>query len=155
MMFYSTHFPATSTRHILQLLRSAGVCRAAATATVTSAGGTRLTPSQQQLRDTFLREEADREAAVDPGRLTADEQLIRQCHAEAVARFHFTYDDPLTGLRVMTRYRHFLRGSCCGNACRHCIYQHENVGDAEIKSKRIFNTAFWTDISSSSEGLED
>ena len=36
----------------------------------------------------------------------------------------FYYED---GLMVLTG--HFLgkRGYCCGNACRHCPYDHENV----------------------------
>ncbi len=31
------------------------------------------------------------------------------------------------GLLVLTAHYHLRRGSCCGNACRHCPYGHENV----------------------------
>jgi hypothetical protein len=145
-MMLHTCFPAPSTRHIRRLTAVISLRYTATAADSPSAGGTRLTASQQQLRAEFVRQEAVREAAVDASQLTAAEQLICESHAAAVARFHFTYDDPATGLRVMTRYRHYLRGSCCGNACRHCIYAHENVADAEVKARRFFNTAFWIDL---------
>jgi hypothetical protein len=144
-MMLNTHFSAASSRHFLRLT-VASLRYTATAADSPTDGGTRLTPSQHNLRKEFLRQEVDREAAVDASQLTAAEQLIRESHAGAVARFHFTYDDPVTGFRVMTRYRHYLRGSCCGNACRHCIYAHENVMDAEVKARRFFNTAFWIDL---------
>lgn len=28
---------------------------------------------------------------------------------------------------VFTEWYHRKRGSCCGNGCRHCPYEHENV----------------------------
>jgi hypothetical protein len=31
------------------------------------------------------------------------------------------------GLMVFTEAYHLKRGYCCGNACRHCPYGHENV----------------------------
>lgn len=31
------------------------------------------------------------------------------------------------GSIVFTEAYHLARGSCCGNACRHCPYEHENV----------------------------
>lgn len=31
------------------------------------------------------------------------------------------------GLMVMTEAYHLQRGYCCGNRCRHCPYEHENV----------------------------
>tara|TARA_B110000967_G_C18475952_1_gene359746 strand:- start:3 stop:167 length:165 start_codon:yes stop_codon:yes gene_type:complete len=31
------------------------------------------------------------------------------------------------GLMVLTERFHLVRGNCCGNACRHCPYNHENV----------------------------
>ena len=58
---------------------------------------------------------------------------------------HFTYDDPDTGLKVITRLRHHLKGSCCGNACRHCVYNHEGVPEERVK-ERVFNSAFWKNI---------
>lgn len=33
------------------------------------------------------------------------------------------------GLMVLTESYHLARGYCCGNACRHCPYDHENVKD--------------------------
>lgn len=37
------------------------------------------------------------------------------------------YEDPATGLWVMTEDSLRARGWCCGNRCRHCPYDHENV----------------------------
>lgn len=31
------------------------------------------------------------------------------------------------GFMVFTQKYHLARGSCCGNACRHCPYDHLNV----------------------------
>lgn len=31
------------------------------------------------------------------------------------------------GVMVFTEWYHLKRGECCGNACRHCPYDHENV----------------------------
>lgn len=31
------------------------------------------------------------------------------------------------GFMVFTEQYHKKRGTCCGNACRHCPYDHENV----------------------------
>ncbi|MEM1123796.1 MAG: DUF5522 domain-containing protein [Bacteroidota bacterium] len=31
------------------------------------------------------------------------------------------------GFMVMTEQYHLKRGFCCGNKCRHCPYNHENV----------------------------
>ena len=31
------------------------------------------------------------------------------------------------GYMVLTEAFHLARGNCCGNACRHCPYDHENV----------------------------
>jgi len=81
---------------------------------------------------------------VDYSRLEPDEVGIHRAHNQAVADMHFTYDDPATGLKVVTRLRHFLKGNCCGNACRHCIYEHEAVVP-EVRQRREFNSAFWRD----------
>ncbi|PSN36031.1 hypothetical protein C0J52_21429 [Blattella germanica] len=91
---------------------------------------------QQERRRKFWEQEKKFEAGVDYSRLNETEKLIHKMHAEAVERGHFTYDDPENGDRVFTRLRHFLKGSCCGSACRHV---------PEIKKKaRKFNTAYWT-----------
>jgi Family of unknown function (DUF5522) len=55
-----------------------------------------------------------------------------------------SYEDPFTGLKVMTRWRHFSKGSCCGKACRHCVYEHREVPE-QRKAERMFNSAFWID----------
>ena len=74
--------------------------------------------SQARLRREFLRLEEELERKVDYARLDPAERLIHQTHKEAVEGLHFTYRDPESGLLVVTRLRHFLKGSCCGNACR-------------------------------------
>ena len=38
------------------------------------------------------------------------------------------------GLLVFTEAYHIKRGYCCGNNCRHCPYQHENVPEDNIKN---------------------
>src|SRR5437868_13823799 len=75
----------------------------------------------------FLRSEELYAKESPHNRLTADQLLIVGKHDLAISKGQFTYDDPATGYKVFTRLRHFLRGSCCGNGCRHCIYDHENV----------------------------
>ena len=76
-------------------------------------------PQQIEKRRQFWEQEKEFESHVDYSRLSESEKLIHQTHAEAVAKGHFTYDDPENGDRVLTRLRHFLKGSCCGSACRH------------------------------------
>lgn len=51
--------------------------------------------------------------------LSKDDREIHDLHDDAIRKGHFTYDDPKTNERIRTRLRHFLRGKCCGNACRH------------------------------------
>jgi len=38
---------------------------------------------------------------------------------------HFYYDD--SGLMVFTKVYHLEKGYCCGNGCRHCPFDFENV----------------------------
>lgn len=41
------------------------------------------------------------------------------------------------GLMVLTEKYHLERGRCCGNGCRHCPYNYENVPLREgIEAKR-------------------
>ena len=100
------------------------------------------TERQKAQRAEYLAKELEWESTVDYGRLTTQEKHIHEKHKEAIENFHFTYDDPETGLKVVTRLRHFLKGTCCGNACRHCVYNHQNV-DPERARSRLFNSAFW------------
>jgi len=37
---------------------------------------------------------------------------------------HYYMED---GFMVFTAAYHSARGRCCGNACRHCPFDHENV----------------------------
>lgn len=50
-------------------------------------------------------------------------------HDAAVAAGQPMYEDPATGLWVMTEASLRARGWCCGNRCRHCPYDHVNVPD--------------------------
>ncbi|KAI8817903.1 uncharacterized protein EV422DRAFT_196907 [Fimicolochytrium jonesii] len=52
-------------------------------------------------------------------------------HDEAVEAGKDTYKDPGTGYSVFTELSHKKRGYCCGNACRHCPFDRENVGKPE------------------------
>ncbi|MEZ4222145.1 MAG: DUF5522 domain-containing protein [Polyangiaceae bacterium] len=51
----------------------------------------------------------------------------RAAHAKALADGAEHYVDPLSGLLVFTEHYHRRRGKCCGSACRHCPFDHENV----------------------------
>ena len=39
------------------------------------------------------------------------------------------------GRMVLTAAYHLRRGSCCGNRCRHCPYEHVNVRALGAKKK--------------------
>jgi hypothetical protein len=39
----------------------------------------------------------------------------------------FYYDE--NRLMVLTEAFHLKKGYCCGNGCRHCPYEYENVQD--------------------------
>lgn len=45
--------------------------------------------------------------------------------------FHFYIDE--SGLMVFTQKYHLQRGYCCGNGCRHCPYNYENVADEKLR----------------------
>jgi hypothetical protein len=51
--------------------------------------------------------------------------------------FYFNED----GLMVLTEKYHLERGYCCGNGCRHCPYNYENVPEpkkTELLKKKSF-----------------
>lgn len=61
----------------------------------------------------------------------------RAAHDRAVDAGESTYVDPDTGFMVFTSVSHLERGSCCGNACRHCPYSHEErVQSGAVPSDR-------------------
>jgi hypothetical protein len=125
-----------------------------------------LSEHHRKRREKFLEAEKEWDAKIDLESLSQEEIAIVKNHKQAVMNGHFTYNDPQLNKKVLTRLRHFLRGSCCGNACRHvrtidkkkkkvsnhllkyssnllqCIYNHENVPD-DLKRSKIFNSAFW------------
>jgi hypothetical protein len=46
------------------------------------------------------------------------------------------------GLMVLTEKYHLERGYCCGNGCRHCPYQYEQVSEprrSELLAQRKAN----------------
>ena len=71
-----------------------------------------------------------------PRAFSLDAATLRE-HAQACALDLPTYVDPKTGFAVITERMHRKRGSCCGNACRHCPFGHINVADAAMQSQRI------------------
>jgi len=101
--------------------------------------------AQLQMREEFFRREQEWESRVDLTKLSENDKVIHQKHKFAAMSLHLSYEDPFTGLKVMSRWRHFSKGSCCGKACRHCVYDHEKVPD-ERKVQRRFNGAFWEDL---------
>ncbi|AWW75203.1 hypothetical protein CD351_12270 [Erythrobacter sp. KY5] len=58
---------------------------------------------------------------------TGSKPAWQALHEAACARGERKYTDPDTGYVVFTRLAHLERGECCGSACRHCPYGHENV----------------------------
>lgn len=43
---------------------------------------------------------------------------------ELIENLHYYMEN---GFMVFTQEYHLARGRCCGNACRHCPYEHTNV----------------------------
>ena len=109
-----------------------------------------LSPEILAKREKFLDFERDWESKVDHSQLSEQEKQIVKLHNEAVQDFKWTYIDPATGNKVNTRFRKYLLEKCCGNACRHCIFNHENVTGDLLGSKR-FNSAFWVPVETNCE----
>lgn len=87
----------------------------------------KLTEKQRETRKKFLEAEAVWDSKIMWDSLNQDEIDVVKAHKKAVLSGHFTYDDSKLQKKVMTRLRHFLRGSCCGNACRHvCSFLFNN-----------------------------
>ncbi|KAJ1822041.1 hypothetical protein LPJ56_000973 [Coemansia sp. RSA 2599] len=57
-----------------------------------------------------------------------EEQPWKKVHEEALRSNERSYIDPATGYTAFTELSHLDRGYCCGNKCRHCPYDYENVG---------------------------
>jgi len=57
---------------------------------------------------------------------------IEEIHRKACDRREQLYKDPETGLMVFTEFAHLQRGKCCGSACRHCPYGHQNVAAEKV-----------------------
>jgi len=51
---------------------------------------------------------------------------------ELIENVHYYKED---GFMVLTEAYHLARGKCCGNACRHCPYEHVNVAENRLKRK--------------------
>lgn len=108
--------------------------------------------SKEELADRFRHEESRRQALVrrewmgaDGGNQAEEEEAIHSAHLEAIADLRLSYPDPATGLKVLTGWNHFLRGTCCGSACRHCIYGHRAV-PVHKRGRKRFNSAFWIPV---------
>ncbi|XP_059078454.1 uncharacterized protein LOC131876928 [Tigriopus californicus] len=101
-------------------------------------------PEQKDNLERFLALEQALERGLDRSRLTEQDWAVHRTHQEAVQDFQLMYTDPISGLQVFTRLRHFLKNRCCGSACRHCVYDHVKVKPNK-KATREFNTAFWQD----------
>ena len=61
-----------------------------------------------------------------PERLAPDaphRDEILAAHRAAVEAGERFYEDPVSGLFVITASEHVRRGHCCANDCRHCPYR--------------------------------
>ena len=57
---------------------------------------------------------------------------------ELLEGIDFYYNEE--GYLVLTEAYHLQRGSCCGNGCKHCPYDYENVPEIrrlELMRRRI------------------
>jgi hypothetical protein len=57
---------------------------------------------------------------LDPSR--EDYEAIIEAHERAIEEGRSSYQDPGTGLVVLTFMTHLNRGTCCESGCRHCPY---------------------------------
>ena len=74
--------------------------------------------------------------------MTKDERAIYMEHLKAVKDRKLSYIDPKTKYSVMTVSQLLYNGKCCGNGCRHCPYELENVSE-DIRRFRQWNGAFY------------
>ena len=51
---------------------------------------------------------------------------------EFIEGIHFYFDE--SGLMVLTEKYHLERGFCCGNGCRHCPFDYQNIDEEQRKS---------------------
>ena len=103
-------------------------------------------PEQEKNLAAFKAMEADLAKGLNLDKLNPEQKAIHFKHLEAIQNWDMSYEEPgKEGLKVFTRLRHFVKGGCCGSACRHCVYGHEKV-KPEKKAQRQFNTSFWEDI---------
>lgn len=73
----------------------------------------------QTVREKYFKLEKYWEAVVDLSSMSSNEIAIHNAHKKATHSCHFSYQDPVSGEKVFTRYYHYLNGMCCGDACRH------------------------------------
>ncbi|KAF9165297.1 hypothetical protein DFQ26_000345 [Actinomortierella ambigua] len=67
-----------------------------------------------------------------------EKERWQEAHRIACEGNHKFYTDPKTGYSVMTELLHRDREYCCGNACRHCPYEYQNVNvSPEVKRANI------------------
>lgn len=62
---------------------------------------------------------------------------ILAAHDAAVAAGRPGYNDPETGLFVLTAAWLADRDSCCGNGCRHCPYVADEAADRTAPGTRV------------------
>ena len=62
---------------------------------------------------------------------------IEELHQLALRKGSTTYIDPTTGFTCFTELSHLLRGTCCGNRCRHCPYGWSNVQTGEHRKGKL------------------
>lgn len=64
---------------------------------------------------------------VDGYTSTADMVKLAAPYRDGKLREHIDYEIE-NGNYVFSKWFHLKRGICCGNSCRNCPYDHENVG---------------------------
>lgn len=57
------------------------------------------------------------------------EQQAQKVRAKGQAQklMEGTHYEIANGFWVFTELHHYLRGDCCGNRCKNCVYGYENV----------------------------
>jgi len=80
---------------------------------------------EQSVTDLLGRDDQGHVLRPHPTRLaltTAGYEDIIAAHEVAVVSGAPAYNDPASGLVVLTVVSHLRRGTCCGSGCRHCPY---------------------------------
>jgi hypothetical protein len=76
-------------------------------------------------------------------KMTTRECIIYTSHLKAIEARKLFYKCPFSGHIIKTACQLLLDGKCCGEGCRHCLYDLEGCNE-ELKKSLIWNGAYYT-----------